>query len=206
MGLSMKGTILDFSVQSNAGVISGDDQNRYQFNGAEWRENNPPTRGARVDFDVNDEGQAIQVYVAVGHSNLANSFSAQLDKISNQDQAEEQYNMIDWFVKCLKQYVDFTGRARRKEYWFFTLTQFILLIIALLIDYILGTGYLLYVVVALATCIPSLAALVRRLHDTGRSGWWYFISLIPFIGSILLLVWLATEGQKEPNQWGNPVK
>lgn len=202
----MKGLILDFSVQTNTGVISGDDQNRYQFEGTEWRENNPPTRGMQVDFDVNEAGQAVQVYAALGHNNLANSLNAQLDKISNQDQNQEQYNMIDWYVKCLKQYVDFSGRARRKEYWFFTLSQVILFFIALTLDYAFGTEWVFYMILALATCIPAIAVTVRRLHDTGRSGWWYLISLIPLVGGILLIVWLATEGQKEANEWGNPVK
>ena len=114
--------------------------------------------------------------------------------------------MIDWFVKCLKNYANFTGRARRKEYWFFALVQFILLVIAQIIDVILSTDFIFYMIAALALFIPSLAAAVRRLHDIGRSGWWFLIALIPLIGTILLIVWLATETKQETNQWGQPAK
>ena len=60
----------------------------------------------------------------------------------------------------------------------------------------------LYVIYFLAILIPSLAVIVRRLHDIGKSGWFYFVSLIPFIGSIWLIILFATEGDKGPNQYG----
>lgn len=202
----MKGSILDFSIQTNTGIISGDDQNRYNFTGAEWRGQRPPARGDRVDFDVDNTGSAIQIFTALGHSNPVQNISNQLDKLSDQNKAEEQFNMIDWFVKCLKNYATFTGRARRKEYWYFALVQFIILIVAQIIDAILGTEFVFYAIVALALFIPSLAAAVRRLHDTGRSGWWSLIALIPLIGAILLIIWLASDTKQENNQWGQPAK
>ena len=100
--------------------------------------------------------------------------------------------MIDWFVKCLKNYANFTGRARRKEFWFFTLVQFIILIIAQIIDSVIGTEFVLYALIVLALLIPSLAVSVRRLHDLSKSGWWYLIALIPLIGAIILIIWFAT--------------
>src|SRR5690606_1075359 len=145
----MKGSILDFSIQTNTGIISGDDQNRYNFTGAEWRGQRPPARGDRVDFDVDNAGSAIQIFTALGHSNPVQNISNQLDKLSDQNKAEEQFNMIDWFVKCLKNYATFTGRARRKEYWYFVLVQFIILIVAQIIDAILGTEFVFYAIVAL---------------------------------------------------------
>ncbi|RZJ23001.1 MULTISPECIES: DUF805 domain-containing protein [unclassified Acinetobacter] len=203
----MKGSILDFSIQTNTGIISADDQNRYNFTGAEWRGQRPPARGDRVDFDIDSTtGNAIQIFTALGHSNPVQNISNQLDKLSDQNKAEEQFNMIDWFVKCLKNYATFTGRARRKEYWFFALVQFIILVIAQIIDTILGTEFVFYAIVVLALFIPSLAVAVRRLHDTGRSGWWFLIALIPLIGTILLIVWLATETKQETNKWGQPAK
>lgn len=202
----MKGSILDFSIQTNTGIISGDDQNRYNFTGAEWRGQRPPARGDRVDFDVDNTGSAIQIFTALGHSNPVQNISNQLDKLSDQNKAEEQFNMIDWFVKCLKNYTTFTGRARRKEYWYFVLVQFIILIVAQIIDAILGTEFVFYAIVALALFIPSLAAAVRRLHDTGRSGWWFLIAIIPLIGTILLIIWLASDTKQENNQWGQPAK
>lgn len=202
----MKGNILDFSIQTNTGIISGDDQNRYNFTGAEWRGQRQPTRGDRVDFDVDNTGNAIQIFTALGHSNPVQNLSSQLDKLSDQNKAEEQFNMLDWFVKCLKNYANFSGRARRKEYWFFTLVQFIILVITQIIDAILSTDFVFYAIAALALFIPSLSAAVRRLHDTGRSGWWFLIALIPLIGTILLIIWLATETKPENNQWGQPAK
>ncbi|MGE8652338.1 MAG: DUF805 domain-containing protein [Acinetobacter gandensis] len=202
----MKGQILDYSIQTNLGIITTDDQKRYEFTGAEWRGQNTPKRGDHVDFDINPEGKAVQVFTALSSSNPIYNLTEQLDKISNQDQAESQFNMIDWFVKCLKNYANFTGRARRKEFWFFTLVQFIILIIAQIIDSVIGTEFVLYALIVLALLIPSLAVSVRRLHDLSKSGWWYLIALIPLIGAIILIIWFATETKAEVNQWGQPAK
>lgn len=202
----MKGQILDYSIQTNLGIITADDQKRYEFTGAEWRGQNTPKRGDHVDFDINPEGKAVQVFTALSSSNPIYNLSEQLDKISNQDQAESQFNMIDWFVKCLKNYANFTGRARRKEFWFFTLVQFIILIIAQIIDSVIGTEFVLYALIVLALLIPSLAVSVRRLHDLSKSGWWYLIAFIPLIGAIILIIWFATETKAEVNQWGQPAK
>jgi len=126
----------------------------------------------------------------------------------SQLKTEDQYNPIDWFKKCLSNYANFSGRARRKEFWFFALVQFGILIIAGILDNIIFKKpiFVFYIITVLGLFIPNLSVLVRRLHDTGRSGWWYFISLIPLIGAILLIVWLATETKPESNQWGNPAK
>ena len=203
----MKGQVLDFSIQTNSGIISGEDQNRYQFNGAEWGDQKPPARGDFVDFSHDNAGNATQIYRALQQqSSPFSTINTQLDKISNLNQSEENYNIVDWTVKVLKNYVNFEGRARRKEYWFYTLAIFITIIIAMILDNILGTGFLLYAIVVLGTFLPSLAVGIRRLHDTNRSGWWYLICLIPLIGPILLIIWLASETTREPNQWGPPAK
>ena len=201
----MKGNILDFSIQTNTGIISGDDQNRYNFTGAEWRGQRPPTRGDRVDFDVDNTGNAIQIFTALGHSNPVQNLSSQLDKLSDQNKAEEQFNMLDWFVKCLKNYVTFDGRARRKEFWFFMLVSFILGIIVQIIDAILGTDKILNGVLNLALFLPSLAVGARRLHDTGRSGWCQLL-VLTIISIIPLIIWWASNTKPENNQWGQPAK
>lgn len=109
---------------------------------------------------------------------------------------------------CLSKYVDFSGRARRSEYWFFALFGFLVGIVTSVIDMVLGTDYdgstsggLVNTVVSLALFLPSLAVGVRRLHDTDRSGWWILIGIIPIIGWILLLVWFCTDS-KPSNQYG----
>lgn len=118
---------------------------------------------------------------------------------------------MNWYTSVLKKYAVFSGRARRKEYWMFFLFNVIFLIVALILDNVLGTtisgaGYgLFYFLYALAILLPSLAVGVRRLHDIGKSGWWFFIGLIPIIGGIWLLVLFCIEGTPGKNTYGpNP--
>ncbi|KMQ61527.1 membrane protein [Chryseobacterium angstadtii] len=119
---------------------------------------------------------------------------------------------MKWYLKVLKQYADFKGRARRTEYWMYVLFNMIFAIAALVLDNLLGLKFneqipygFIYLMYGLATFIPGLAVLVRRLHDVDKSGWWFFISLIPIIGTIWLLVLLATDGTPGSNQYGvNP--
>ena len=112
-------------------------------------------------------------------------------------------------------YSDFNGRARRKEYWMWTLSVTIIFIFAMIMDNLLGLNFELmgqdlgygwiYLVAGIAHLIPGLAVVVRRLHDVGKSGWFYFIVLIPIIGILWLLILLCTDGKKEDNKWGtNP--
>ncbi|WP_216937838.1 DUF805 domain-containing protein [Acinetobacter sp. BY484] len=202
----MKGSILDFSIQHNTGFISGDDNQRYSFNGADWRGERPPSRGDRVDFIVNTAGEASDIYLALGTSiYLGEKISSQLDKYSNLDQAEENYSSIDWFVKCLTNYANFSGRARRKEFWFFMLFCVILGIIAEVIDTVLGTKSLVNGLLNLVLLVPSLAVGARRLHDVGRSGWWQLL-MLTVIGVLVLIWWWATETKQQNNKYGAPAK
>lgn len=118
---------------------------------------------------------------------------------------------MNWYLSVLKKYAVFSGRARRKEYWMFILFNFIFAILAMIIDNVIGTaikgiGYgLIYIIYILAVLLPCLAVSVRRLHDVGKSGWFLFISLIPFIGFIWLLVLMCTGGTPGENKYGaNP--
>ncbi|MFI6288644.1 DUF805 domain-containing protein [Streptomyces sp. NPDC051018] len=112
---------------------------------------------------------------------------------------------MHWFTDVFKKYAVFSGRARRKEYWMFTLFSTIISIVLSIIDSVAGTVALFSGVYALVALLPSLGVFVRRMHDTGRSGWWFFIALVPFVGFIILLVFLASEGKPEENQYGpNP--
>jgi uncharacterized membrane protein YhaH (DUF805 family) len=108
---------------------------------------------------------------------------------------------MEWYLKVLRQYADFAGRARRKEYWMFTLVSGIISVVLAILDTALMTG-LLGVLYSLAVLLPSLGVGVRRLHDTGRSGWWLLIGIIPLIGWIVLIVFLATDGERQPNIYG----
>ena len=115
---------------------------------------------------------------------------------------------MDWYMKVLREYATFSGRARRKEYWMFTLVNFLIMIGLAIVDGVLGIGGdlgLLSLLYSVAVIIPSIAVGVRRLHDTGRSGWWLFVVLIPLIGIFVLLFFLFTDSQPGANQYGpNP--
>ncbi|MFD9333199.1 DUF805 domain-containing protein [Streptomyces sp. NPDC060028] len=109
---------------------------------------------------------------------------------------------MNYYTDVLKKYADFSGRARRQEYWMYTLFTVGIVIVLAIIDFSLDTYPLFVGLYVLATFLPSLAVTVRRLHDIGKSGWWYFIGAVPFIGGIWLLVLTATEGQAQPNEYG----
>jgi len=109
--------------------------------------------------------------------------------------------VMEWYLKVLRQYADFEGRACRKEYWMFTLISVIISAVLAILDNVLTIG-ILGLLYSLAVLLPSLAVGVRRLHDTGRSGWWLLISLIPLIGAIVLIVFLATDGERQLNAYG----
>lgn len=133
---------------------------------------------------------------------------------------ESDFTMIDWWKKAIfDNYANFTGRARRSEYWYFYLFN-IIIMVPLLIAFVAfadeGGGLepislialILLIIVGLLLFIPSLAVAVRRLHDTGKSGWWYLIGVIPivsYIGSIVLLVFYCMDSEPFTNKWGpNP--
>jgi uncharacterized membrane protein YhaH (DUF805 family) len=117
---------------------------------------------------------------------------------------------MNWYVAVLKKYAEFGGRARRKEYWMFYLINMLISGVCTAIDAIFGWGYqsgltVLYCLYSLAILVPSLAVTVRRLHDTGRSGWWLFIALLPIIGAIILFVFWVQDSQPGDNRYGpNP--
>ena len=113
---------------------------------------------------------------------------------------------MEWYFKVLKQYAHFQGRARRKEYWMFTLVSAGISLILVIIDHFIGikiwdTG-LLYLLYGLGVFIPTLAVGIRRLHDIGKSGWMMLVGLIPIAGFIWLIVLFATDSQKGTNDWG----
>jgi uncharacterized membrane protein YhaH (DUF805 family) len=105
---------------------------------------------------------------------------------------------------CLRKYADFDGRASRAEYWYFILFTVLIAVVAGVIDGLLGTTGVLAIIVNLGFFLPSLAAYVRRLHDTGHSGWWILISLT-IIGLIPLFIWLVSKGHDQTNAYGDPV-
>lgn len=98
-------------------------------------------------------------------------------------------------------FVNWKGRASRPAFWWFVLFYFIVLIIAAIIDRIIGTNFL-YIVAAIVFILPMLSVQVRRLHDSGRTGWWWWIQLIPLIGTIILIVFYLSGSEEGENQYG----
>ncbi|MEU8438648.1 DUF805 domain-containing protein [Streptomyces sp. NPDC029216] len=112
---------------------------------------------------------------------------------------------MNYYVDVIKRYADFQGRARRQEYWMFLLWNIPIVIVLTILDYALGSYPVITWIYTLAVFLPSLGVSVRRLHDTGKSGWWYLISFIPFIGFIWMIILMAAEGDAGPNLYGpNP--
>ena len=112
--------------------------------------------------------------------------------------------LVNNYVNVLKNYVGFSGRARRREYWLFILANFI---VSLVISFI-GAAIklpILSTIYALAIFLPSLAVLIRRLHDIGKAGVWFLIFLIPCVGGIWLIVLLCQDSMPGTNEFGaNP--
>lgn len=126
--------------------------------------------------------------------------------------AEE--HSVEWYLEVLKKYADFSGRARRKEYWMFILIN---MLISIAIGFVAGfvggalglssnMSMALALLYSVAVFVPSLAVSVRRLHDTGRSGWWLLIVLVPILGGLALLVFAVQDSQPGSNQYGNNPK
>lgn len=118
---------------------------------------------------------------------------------------------MNWYLKCWKQYADFSGRARRKEYWIFSLINNIIIFFLYILQIVMieSTLWLIFPIIlflyAMAVFLPGLAVNIRRLHDIGKSGWWYLIYLIPIISAIWLTVLMCLDSEPGENQWGeNP--
>ena len=116
---------------------------------------------------------------------------------------------MNWYLEVLKKYAVFDGRARRSEYWYFTLINIGVVLVLAVLDAmirkvtginigILGTIY------GLGVLLPAIGVSIRRLHDTNRSGWWLLLALVPLVG-IVLLVFMAQDSEPAPNLYGqNP--
>jgi len=142
----------------------------------------------------------------------------ELPKIQNRvGQTTKKYkNMIEWYKKVvLENYANFNGRARRSEYWWFALMNaLILLFFGILIgvsismenDILMYVFVTLFVIYFLATIIPNIAVTVRRLHDINKSGWYYLVSFIPYVGGIWILILTCTNGTVGLNNYGHDPK
>lgn len=112
--------------------------------------------------------------------------------------------MIEYYISVLKNYAEFTGRARRSEYWYFMLTSFLISLVLSLSVFFWDANFIANIY-SLAVFIPSIAVGVRRLHDTGRSGWNLLWIFLPLLGLIMIIIWFATDSVPGSNEYGpNP--
>ncbi|QKY68399.1 DUF805 domain-containing protein [Lentibacillus sp. CBA3610] len=112
---------------------------------------------------------------------------------------------MQWYTKVLRNYVTFTGRARRTEYWMFVLFNFIILLLISILEAIMALPGVLSTLYSLAVFLPGLAVVVRRLHDSGQSGLWVLIGFVPVAGAIVLLVFMCLDSDSGQNRYGpNP--
>ena len=114
-------------------------------------------------------------------------------------------SFTDAIKSVFSQYAGFSGRARRSEYWYFTLFNFIISTVFSLLGQKIGFFSIIGGLFSLAVLIPGLAVAVRRLHDIGKSGWFLLFILIPLVGAIILIIWDCQDSQPGDNAYGpNP--
>ena len=179
----MKGSILNFEIQSSTGIISAEDGNRYNFLSSDFQTSNVnPEQGLTVDFEIN-ENNAIVIFVIKSEEAFA-------------DVKHEAAGMLTHYVNAFRNYATFSGRVSRSGFWYYQLIGFIVSILLTVISAgILGLVY------SLAAMIPTIAIGTRRLHDTNRSGWWQLLFLIPIIGVIILVIFWAGKTKAEQNKF-----
>lgn len=120
----------------------------------------------------------------------------------NANLAPKSTDFVGAIKGAFSKFATFKGRASRSEFWYFALYYFSILAIVLIGDAdTTGTIGIVALIVLLASIFPFFSVMVRRLHDTGKSGWWYWVSVIPF-GGIVVIVFLSQEGESSDNVYG----
>lgn len=234
----MQGRITSYDRKNNSGCLEASNGEKYIFSGYSWSEQNLPVPNDEVEFTFSRTGSIDGIFyrnkkiynqeVTNPHAtpkslrlhnnnstspvNIEHLKSAEYEKY----QVENKYGFISWVLKALKNFADFSGRARRKEYWYFYLATIILIQIFRTIIYIISLEYISYessllllnfiTIINLMLLIPSCAVGARRLHDIGRSGWWQLLWFIPVIGWMVILFFLCKNTSPHNNQWGQPAK
>lgn len=234
----MQGRITSYDRKNNSGCLEASNGEKYIFSGYSWSEQNLPVPNDEVEFTFSRTGSIDGLFyrnkkiynqeVTNPHAtpkslrlhnnnstspvNIEHLKSAEYEKY----QVENKYGFISWVLKALKNFADFSGRARRKEYWYFYLATIILIQIFRIIIYIISLEYISYessllllnfiTIINLMLLIPSCAVGARRLHDIGRSGWWQLLWFIPVIGWMVILFFLCKNTSPQNNKWGPPAK
>lgn len=230
----MRGEILFFDERRGSGFINGDDGNRYTFLKSDLRQSARIAKGLRVDFRTEGD-RARDIFVADPHPARSPLPSAVPAPPATRDKAPNPLEprtapmrvpdirrggsdegLFACFSRCVGgKYLDFRGRARRKEYWTFVLFSFLIYmavaLVGLVADGSLGnleeepylTGALMGLAF-LALFLPGLAVTVRRIHDIGLSGWFILLWLVPYAGSLIMIVFALIPSKPADNRWGPP--
>lgn len=204
----MKGVILDFSIQENKGAIITEEGDRYYFSGTDWKSEHLPQKEAAVDFEANADKKATMIYLDIKQAKQTKPSSFIKTDATNTTPdyaAENSFTIAEWAKKAIENYSNFSGRARRKEFWSWVLMSLILGIVALVIDNIFGITFL-FVISSLATILPSVAVTIRRLHDINMPGLLALILVIPGLNVIFSIIIGCIDTVGTDNQWGAPAK
>lgn len=215
----MRGEVLHYDDGIGQGFISGDDGNRYAFARADLQQLQPLSKGSRVDFRADgDLAREIFIVGAANTAAAAQPVTTQADAPAALPVSEDPrgaLSLFGYFKRAItSDYVNFRTRARRKEFWGFTLFVYLIFTvvgaIGIGIDAAIGNmdagepfvmiGVL--VLWWLALILPYIAIMVRRQHDIGLSGWFFLLFLVPYVGSLILLVFALIPSQKHDNKWG----
>ncbi|MGH1422585.1 MAG: DUF805 domain-containing protein [Hyphomonas sp.] len=232
----MRGEVLQADGPEGVGTILGEDGQRYQYTQVQVKTGVQLVAGQSVDF-VSMGSEARDIYpLSGGATNVPPPQSAAPQQAMGQQIPQPSYaqpvagyapgavpmavparqgdGLWTYFVRCLtKNYVQFNGRARRSEYWGFTLFITLFFILAVIIDVVIsvvlsesaGTEMFLpifTVLLWLAVILPSLAVTVRRFHDQDLSGWLYLLSFIPYVGGLVIFVFMVLDGKPMTNKHG----
>lgn len=217
----MRGEVLHYDEGQGFGFITGQDGNRYTFAREDLRRATPMTKGTVVEFQASG-GQARDVFSirAMGQATATAPAAAETPAHFGRFAVPEtpvKTGLFSYFMAGLTtNYANFSGRARRKEYWgyylFWYLGMVLVVLAGLAIDSAIGnldTGdeapyvtILLGVLTLLASIVPAIAMQVRRQHDIGLSGWFYLLCFLPYVGSLILFVFALIPSQKHENKWG----
>jgi len=234
----MQGRITSYDHKNNSGCLETSNGEKYIFSGYSWSEQNLPVPKDEVEFTFSRTGSIDEIFYrnkTIYNQELTNPAATpeslrphtnnstspiDIERLRSTEyekyQVENKYGFIRWMLKALKNFADFRGRARRKEYWYFYLATIILIQISRIIIYIINLEYISYesalpllsfiALINLMLLIPICAVGTRRLHDIGRSGWWQLLWFIPVIGWIVILFFLCKNTSPQNNKWGPPAK
>lgn len=165
----MRGHILGFHSNEGTGLITTQDGSRYTFTRTEWREKNDPYKGQFVDFELNATGQAIDIYLAYDAQPTLTTASAPNDNALI-THPRLNYSMWAWFMRGIENHINFSGRAERREYWYFVLFSMLIsigltILDALFFKFSLENIGFLNILFSIFCFLPSISISARRLHD-----------------------------------------